>query len=200
MNWRTIKNFGQIKYFNISYAVLILIPIIANIFEVLNSRYGQCLHVPITVKSLYATSILYAIAIAIYQYRCPPLIKEYVNVQDYIEKNLDIFKNKAPDLKLNIVLAHLDKSTQEATFNEIVQLFRKCSGTEGEEKILCSQRLDAKLDLVYSSTVQSHLEKKYEIANKQEPGSYWASGVLYVIGTLIIIILLILRTIVVFTN
>lgn len=201
MNWRTIKNFGQVKYFNISYVVLIIVPLLANTFLMLNEKFGYHLTVPYTVKSLYFASIIYAIAIAIYQYRCPSVIKEYINRQDYIDKNLEQFKNKAPDLKFFIVLAHLDKITQAATICEIVDLYAKISATtEDLEKTKLKVQLDEKLNLVYPSSVQSHLEKKYDADNSKEWFSFWASGILYMTGTLIIVILLIIRTAVVFNN
>jgi hypothetical protein len=201
MNWRTIKNFGQVKYFNISYVVLIIVPLIANTFEMLNGKFGLQLAVPYTVKSLYFASIIYAIAIAIYQYRCPAIIKEYLNLQDYIDKNLEQFKNKAPDLKFNIVLAHLDQTTQLVIYNEIIELYTKLKETTSEPtKIKYTIALDEKLNLVYPSSVQSHLEKKYNEDNSKEPFSYWIAGLLYLAGSLIILILLIIKTSIVFNN
>jgi hypothetical protein len=201
MNWRVIKNFGQVKYFNISYAVLIIVPLLAGTFEMLNEKYHYNLSVHCTVKSLYYASIIYAVAIAIYQYRCPSIIKEYLNRQDYVEKNLEQFKNKAPDLKFYIVLAQLDKTTQAAIYNEIIELYTKISQTDSEvEKTKIKIQLDEKLNLVYSSSVQAHLEKTYDSENSKEKFSYWTSGILYMAGTLIIVILLIIRTIKVFNN
>lgn len=201
MNWSTIKNFGQIKYFNISYVVLIIVPLMANTMEMLNEKFAYTLTVPATVKSLYLASIIYAIAIAIYQYRCPAIIKEYLNLQDYIDKNLEQFKNKAPDLKFYIVLAHLDKNTQATSYNEIVDLYTKASETLDEsEKTKHKIALDEKLNVVYPSSVQSHLEKKYNAENDKEWFSYWSAGVLYFAGSGIILTLLIIRTLIVFNN
>ncbi len=169
--------------------------------EMLNEKFAYTLTVPTTVKSLYLASIIYAIAIAIYQYRCPAIIKEYLNLQDYIDKNLEQFKNKAPDLKFYIVLAHLDKNTQTTSYNEIVDLYTKASLTLDEsEKTKHKIALDEKLNVVYPSSVQSHLEKKYNSENDKEWFSYWSSGVLYLAGSVIILTLLIIRTLIVFNN
>lgn len=202
MNWRTIKNFGQVKYFNVSYAVIIIVPLVANTFEMLNNKFGhEFLFIPCKIKSLYFASILYAIAIAIYQYRCPSIIKEYVNRQGFIDENLEQFKNIAPDLKFYIVVAHLDANTQAATYNEIIALNAQISTTlDAVEKTKLKVQLDEKLNLVYSSSVQSHLGKKYDEANKKERFSIWASGILYLVATLIIVVLLIIRTAIVFRN
>lgn len=180
---------------------MVIVPLLANTFEMLNEKYGYKLTVPFTVKSLYFASIIYAIAIAIYQYRCPAIIKEYLNLQDYIDKNLEQFKNKAPDLKYYIVLAHLDQQTQKATYDEIIELYSKIPAAVHEhEKAKLKVTLNEKLNLVYPSSVQAHLEKKYNEDNVKEPFSYWTSGILYLAGTLIILGLLIIRTIIVFNN
>lgn len=201
MNWRTIKNFGQVKYFNISYAVLIIVPLVASTFVMLNEKYCYHISLPDSVKSLYFASILFAIAIAVYQYRCPAIIKEYYNLQDYLDKNLEYFKNKAPDLKLYIVLAHLDQNTQGDTYNEVIQLYSKISDASSEtEKTKRKAELDQKLNGIYSSSVQSHLEKKYNGDNSKEPFSFWVSGLLYLAGSAIILTLLIIRTTIVFTS
>lgn len=180
---------------------MIIVPLLANCFEMLNEKYGCKLAVPFSVKSLYFASILYAIAIAIYQYRCPAIIKEYLNLQDYIDKNLEQFKNKAPDLKYYIVLAHLDLNTQKTTYDEIIELYSKIpAAVQEHEKAKLKVALNEKLNLVYPSSVQAHLEKKYNVDNFKEPFSYWISGILYLAGSLMIFFLLIIRTIKVFNN
>jgi hypothetical protein len=200
MNWSTIKNFGKIRYFNISYAIIIIVPMLANILQHYNESAGEHLQLPSTVKSLYIASLIYAIAIAIYQYACPSIIKDYENLQSYIDKNLEIFKNKAPDLKFYIVLANL-KTTQEQTKQEIILLNGKISSATSEaDKIKIKIDLDEKLNTVYAGTVQNYLETVYNTANSKNSLSIWASGVLYIAGSLIILILLIIRTILVLNN
>lgn len=200
MNWSTIKNFGKIKYFNISYAVIIIVPIIANIIQHYNDTTQKHLALPVTIKSLYIASLIYAVAIAIYQYACPAIIKDYDNLQNYIDNNLEIFKNKAPDLKFYIVLANL-KEAQEQTKQEIIELNGKIlSATTEEDKIKFKIDLDEKLNTVYPGTVQNHLETVYNSSNVQSKFWIWTSGILYIIGSLIILLLLIIRTILVLNN
>lgn len=200
MNWNTIKNFGKIKYFNISYAVIIIIPILANFLQHYNDSTQNHLVLPDTIKSLYVASLIYAFAIAIYQYACPSIIKDYDNLQHYIDRNLEIFKNKAPDLKFYIVLANL-RETQEQTKQEIIELNGKIlSASTDEDKIKFKVDLDEKLNAVYPGTVQNHLETVYNTANSKGKFWIWLSGILYIIGSLIILILLIIRTILVINN
>jgi len=201
MNWRIIKNFGQVKYFNVSYAVIIIVPILANTFHMLHEKFHYDILLPETVKYVYTASLIYAIAIVIYQLGCPPIIKEYQNIQDFIDKNLKQFENKLPDKKLEIVLAHLDKETQKDTRAEIISLYRiDSSYLTPEQKINQDNQLNEKLKEVYSSCVQSHLTKKYDTENRKYPYLYWLSGVLYILGTGIITYLLIIRTYTVYTN
>lgn len=201
MNWRIIKNFGQIKYFNISYGVIIIVPLLANTFHMLNEKYNYDISLPETVKYVYTASLIYAIAIVIYQFFCPQIIMEYHNIQDFIDKNLKQFENKLPDKKLEIVLAHLDKETQKSTRDEIISLYRiDTIGFTLEQKINQNNQLNEKLKEVYSSCIQSHLTKKYNNENKKYPILYWFSGALYILGTIIIIYLLIIRTYTVYTN
>lgn len=201
MNWRTIKNFGKVKYFNISYAILIIVPILASTFHMLNNKFCFCLTIPETLKSLYYASILYAVAIAVYQYKCPVIIKEYVNLQDYLDKNLEYFMNKAPEMKIHIVLAHLDINTRAQTRNEIIELNSKLATvTEETEKSKYKFELEEKLNLVYSSSIQAHLEKKYNSANSENLFALWISALFYILGSLIILILLIIKTILVMNS
>ncbi len=200
MNWKTIKNFGSVKYFNVSYVVLILVPLIASTIQVLNAKYCYHFSIPPMMKSLFVASLIFAIAIAIYQYRCPAIIKDYKNLQDYLDKNLELFLNKAPDLKFYIVLAQLDKVTQKETYDKIFSNYTKISETTSEtEKTRLRAELDRSLNNVYKSSVQSHLEKKYNDTNGQEKFSIYLAGLLYLSGTAIILILLIIRTLIVFS-
>lgn len=201
MNWRAIKNLGRVKYFNISYVVLIAVPLLASTFETFNNAYHYGLVIPPMVKSLYAASILYAIAIAIYQYRCPVVVKEYENIQEYIDKNLEQYQNIAPDLKLNIVLTHLDKSTREHTRQRILTTKNKLEeAQDAEQRQTWKKVLDEELTNVYSSCVQAHLTKKYEQANMESPFFRWFSALMYILGSTILIVLLMIRTIIVFVN
>lgn len=201
MNWRAIKNFGQVKYFNISYAVIIIVPLLASTFHLLNERVSYNLILPETVKHVYTASLIYSIAIVIYQLGCPLIIKEYQNLQDYIDKNLKQFENKLPDKKINIILAHLDKETQDDTREEILSIYRTSTfGFTIEEKAKHETQLNEKLNEVYSSCVQAHLTKKYNTENAKYPLLFWLSGILYMTGTGIITYLLIIKTYTVYTN
>lgn len=201
MNWSVIRNFGKVNYFNVSYAVIIIVPLLANTMQMINDEFNYALHVPPMVKSLYLASILYAIGIAIYQYRCPPIIKEYENKQAYLRDNVELFKNKAPDLKLHIVLAQLNKETQYQSRDEIIALQSKLNReTPPGEAVRIKAELDEKIVKLYEGSVQTYLEKNYDADNRKEPISYWLSGLFYFSGTAIIIYLLIIRTLIVFNT
>lgn len=201
LNWKKIKSLGQVKYFNISYGVIIIVPLIVSTLIMINEKFDYQYTIPSSLKNLYFASILYAIAIAIYQYRCPSLIKDYKNLQDYIDKNLEQFKNKAPDLKFHIVLANLNKTTQNETYNEILEIYTALeNNTSNTEKIKLKVELDEKLNKVYPSSVQAFLTKQYNDENSKDKFYYWTSGILYFAGSLIVLFLLIIRTVLVLNN
>lgn len=200
MNWRIIKNFGQVKYFNVSYAVIVIVPLLANTFHMLNEKFHYNILLPETVKYVYTASLIFAIAIVIYQLGCPLIIKDYQTLQDFIDKNLKQFENKLPDKRLEIVIANLNNETQKDTKNEIISLYKfDTTGFTLEQKISHDNQLNEKLNEVYSSCVQSYLTIKYDTANKKYPLLYWLSGTLYLLGTGIITYLLIIRTYTVYT-
>jgi hypothetical protein len=200
MNWLTIKNFGKVKYFNISYAIIIVVPLMPDILEMLNKNFAFNFQLPLTVKSVYFASVIYVIAIAIYEYNCPPIIKEYENLQNYIEKNLEIFKNKTPDLKFNIVLANLTDAQSDIR-TKITNLYLSMEGTEeSAEKLQLKIELDKELNEMFPSSVQNYLTTKYNKANIEKKKMRWISGILYLVGTTIIFVLLILKTFILFKN
>ena len=202
MNWKTVKNLGQIKYFNISYAVLLVVPIVANCVHLINGNQNdKIIALPDTIKWLYTASLIYAIAIAIYQYKCPQIIKDYVSAEDYVEKNQKQFENKFPDIKLNIVLPNLKLPAQSETREKILSLHKEISASNiHDEKVSRTAELDQLLNLVYPSTIQNHLTTKYDSVNIQGKWYIWISGILYFLGTAIIFVLLILKTLIVYTN
>jgi hypothetical protein len=201
MNWKTVKNLGQIKYFNISYAVLLIVPIAANFIHLINGGENEMITLPENVKWLYTASLIYAFAISIYQYKCPEIIKEYSSAEDYVEKNQKQFENKFPDIKLNIVLPNLKLPAQSETKEKILALHKEISESIiHDEKVSKTADLDHLLNLVYPSTIQNHLTNKYETANNQGKWYIWLSATLYAAGTIIIFFLLILKTLIVYSN
>jgi hypothetical protein len=112
IDWLVIKSFGKVKYFNISYVALLTIPIYADIAGRTNGNLSL-LPIPDSIRYIYLAGFLYALGIAIYQYACPTILKNYDRIQDYIRDNYEILLNSYPDLKYNIVSANLEKDIQK---------------------------------------------------------------------------------------
>lgn len=202
MNWLTIRNFGRVRYFNLSYLVLIGVPIIAETYELLyrlDTGSTISLTFPPTLKLLYIASIFYALAIAIYQYFCPTIIKVYETEEDYLEAKQEIYERIYPDLKYNIVLTNLD-GTQEEIKQEIIDTKARYRQTMGDEKRLLKEELEQRLDLVYPGCVSRHLAHEYEKAQNRYRAAIYLSGVLYLLGTGLLVYLLVMKTITVITT
>ena len=62
---------------------------------------------PVTLQWLYAASLIYALAILLYQVFCPSEIKRHAHPEDYTRSQYDIFQRADPQRRINVVLARL---------------------------------------------------------------------------------------------
>ncbi len=197
MNWITIKYFGRVKYFNISYAAILVVPIYIDFAQKINNASGIDLaNIPISIRLIYLASLLYAFGIAIYQYACPKIIKDYDKVQDYIRDNFNIYLLSYPDLKYNIVtanLADIQKKTKEKLEALHLQVEQDPSNSSKKKE------LDDLIELHLPSCVQSNLTNEFnrELSTRK----FWMimSFILYVLGTAVVLFLLVKKSIVVLT-
>jgi hypothetical protein len=152
---------------------------------------------PATLKLLYASTICYAIAIALYQYFCPRIIKLYETELDYVNSAYPVYLRAHPDKKVQIVLANLLQSQSDIK-DQIEALKRELddslSGTNDE----LQQKLDSIVKAKYPSCVQRYLLTEYERATKKHPAVIWTAGLLYSAGTLLLLYLLFQKSLIVF--
>ena len=191
MKWSTIRALGKVKYFNLSYVVLLGIPLMAETYTVLH-RLPRYPSFPLSLKLLYVASICYAIGIAIYQYFCPSIIKMYESDVDYFEAEKEVHLNARPDRKLEIVLTNLLKE-QENTRRRLEAL-NKLTNPNTIEKA----ELNSILETHYPSSVQRFLLADYNRKNTERRGLIVICGLLYVAGTAIMLWLLVHKSIKVF--
>ena len=128
VKWTTVRSFGAIKYFNISYGVLFVVPILHELHEravPAMAWLGAPASFPVTLKWIYVASLFYASAIAIYQLRCPTEIKRFGQPDEYISAEYDIFLRAHPHHRLAIVLARLDPKIDEAVLTKLHALMKK---------------------------------------------------------------------------
>lgn len=193
MNWQTVKHFGKVKYFNISYVVILLLPIAKEIFDLLNLRLGRDEYlIPYTLKLLYAASLFYALGVALFQFFCPHIIKAYEKVQDYVRDNMDIYLAAYPDLKLQIIRTNLSELQKESR-EKIEELVKK-------EDYSSKVELNKQMDLLLPSCVQRYLTKDFDAALTKYQILMWLSLIFYIIGTLIVIFLLFRKSYIVLFN
>lgn len=183
MNWLLIKHFGKIKYFNISYAAILLIPIAKEIIDKLNTNIGrQPYFLPHTLVLLYAASLFYALAVAIYQFFCPSIIKAYDKEQDYIRDNMEIHMTAYPDLKLQIIRTNL-REVQVETLKKIEDLVLENSHQS-------KQALEKEFERLLPSSIQHFLSGQFTEATTKYKWLIFFAFFLYIIGTGIVLYLL----------
>lgn len=183
MDWQTIKHFGKIKYFNISYVAILIVPIANEVINYVNTSFEEPkFFIPCTIIFLYASSLFYALGIAIYQFFCPKIIKSYDKVQDYIRDNFQIYMMAYPDLKIEIIRANLS-DLQDKSKEKIEALLI----AETDESRVELEKLT---EMLLPSCVQQYLTKEYNNELVKYKFLMWASLLLYITGSIIILFLL----------
>lgn len=86
--WTKLNILGNIHFLKASYAILILVPLIA---KVESTSLGQYMgDLPFTLRLGYFASLLLSIAHMIYQGFCPPIIKRFQSPNDLYRGLLEI--------------------------------------------------------------------------------------------------------------
>src|SRR5882672_5977655 len=84
--WTAVRVFGNLSYFNISYGVLFLVPVVHELYVrgvPIMIWFGAPKDFPITLLWAYGASLCFAGAILLYQAFCPPEIKKYPDPGDF---------------------------------------------------------------------------------------------------------------------
>lgn len=194
IDWTVIRNLGRVKYFNISYVVLFGVPIAAEVYA---KRGDSAPDFPGTLQAVYAASILFAIAITIYQFCCPSIVKAYAAREDYIAALYDQYLRANPDRKFEIVLANL-ATTQADVQARLVDLKKNATDTLSADAASATTNLNSLVDGLYPSAIQRFLAKKYDREKSARKWAIITSAVFYTVGSLIILVLLVLKSITVF--
>lgn len=197
VGWSVVRIFGKVSYFNISYGVLFGVPILFELYAnaVPVMRYlGAPGPFPVTLRWIYAASILFAIAIFFYQVFAPKEIKRFEYVDEYVKANLDIFQTAHTHQRLSIVLPHLDQSADGDAIGKINEFLTKIEQADGNDKLALERQLDEYLATLHKDAVNRYLIKNYELLNVSYPVARWVSFLAYIAGIAIVLILLILRS------
>ncbi len=152
---------------------------------------------PFSLRILYISSICYTIAIALYQYFCPRIIKLFETELDYINSAYPVYLRAHPDRKYEIVLANLIESQSDLR-RKLLDLKRDLDNPLNKHADVRQRELDSILDTVYPSCVQRYLTREYNRALQKHPIVMWLSGLLYFFGTLLLLYLLVDKSVNVF--
>ena len=192
--WSTVRGFGNIKYFNISYGVLFGVPIVHELYAravPFMEWFGAPGPFPTTLQWLYGASVSFAIAIALYQWFCPAEIKRFGNNEDeYVDAQYEIYKRALPNHRLNVVLANLDPDLDRDVYGRIKGLLDRRNSAMGESRLQAQKELDDIVERLHPDAVQRYLLKDYERLNLSKPPARWFSLGLYLFGTGVLLVLL----------
>lgn len=193
-----MRIFGSLTYFNISYGVLLFIPILHELYVravPFMQWFGAPGEFPATLKWLYAASIIYALAILTYQICCPSDIKRNASPADYVRAEYEVFQRADPQHRMNIVLARLDPVDDKEHREKIEALYRHVLTSETPSERNTSQiTLDGLLSQFHGHAVQRWLLEDYDDKNFRWPLARWLALGLYVSGCVILGALLVIRS------
>jgi hypothetical protein len=202
--WTVVRVFGSLTYFNISYGVLLLVPVLHELYAravPAMEWFGAPGEFPVTLKWLYAASLIYAGAILLYQIFCPAEVKRSQDRQDYIQSQFEIFQRADPQHRIKIVLARLHPVNDAKWREQIESLHRESANAErASERQTAKSQLDDLLAKMHGHAVQAYLVELYERQNVSRPLARWMSLTLYIAGCLILLTLLVIRSISVFAD
>jgi hypothetical protein len=192
--WSNVRGFGSVKYFNVSYGVLFAVPILHELYAKsvpLMEWLGAPGPFPTTVRWLYGASLSYAIAIALYQWFCPPEIKRFGgNKDEYLLAQYDSYQRALPNHRLNIVLANLDRALDADVYQSLTRLLSLRDASVGQERVRIQREMDEVIERAHPDAVQRYLLNEYERLNNSQAMARIASFILYLLGTAILFALL----------
>lgn len=202
--WSVVRIFGSLTYFNISYGVLLLVPIIHELYAravPIMGWFGAPGEFPLTLQWLYAASLIYAFAILLYQIFCPSEIKRHSQPEDYVRSQYEIFQRADPQHRIAVVLARLDPINDADQRDKIEKLYRASANADTPtERASAESQLAALLSELHGHAVQNYLLEQYDLKNLRNPLARWLSLSLYISGCLILATLLVIRSISVFAD
>ena len=204
MNWLIIKNFGRVKYFNISYVIMVGVPIMALLYDSMKhsdwiTDLGVKITFPFNFKLMYTASVLYAFGIATYQFFCPPIIKRFDHEDEYVAAYLDVYLRAYPDKKYNIIITNLSDEQGE-TRSKIEVLYQTLNkpSSSSDDRLKAEVEFSSLANLVYPGCAQRHLMGDFDKLSKSKYYLIWLAGLLYLAGTGIMLFLIYCRVLLVF--
>jgi hypothetical protein len=164
LHWETIKSALHNKVIQVSYMVVILLPIILELVETSNHR-------PIissNIFQIFYSGILLLIVYLIYSIAVPNAVSHYTSREDYIAQKRVYLVAALPDMKKNIVMANLD-DTQEESKKKIGDLNKAILDEQdaGRKAILQTQ-LDKLVNDLHPACVDNFLSNEWYEADTQK--------------------------------
>jgi uncharacterized membrane protein len=197
VRWSAVRAFGNVKYFNISYVVLFGMPIAHELYvkgAPLMKWFGAPAPFPTTFRWAYGASLTFAIAIAVYQWRCPEIIKRFgSNKDEYLKAEYESYQRALPSHRLNVVIANLDPELDRGSMEEINTLLNQ-KAEVGNDGAAIQEELDKVIARLHPDAVQRFLLKSYDRLNESDRFFRLTSAFFYLTGSIILFVLLLWKS------
>jgi len=177
--------------------VLIVVPVVHEVFvktAPLMIFSGALSVFPVTLKWLYAASFSYAVAIAIYQVFCPPEVRRFAHIDEYVQAQYEIFARAHPHHRESIILSNLNDYIDRDAKKRIEDLHSKIERGDASQVDALQKELDDYILTLHGDAVQRFLLRDYRAKNSRAGIARWLSYSFYIAGTAILAVLFVIRS------
>lgn len=197
-HWHDVRNWGAIRYFQFSYVVLVIVPLLAAVYEMnpelpyLGPVLGK---MPLNLKLVYLASLFYAVGTAIYQFWCPYVVKNYPTKTEYIRENLDMLARSMRG-QMREVIEKYWRTNDSIGFRKESSPYLHSSKEHALRELEMNPSLAEKH---YLASVQRSMSEYYYSCDSSRPIAIFISLASYILGSVILLYLLVVKAAEVFT-
>lgn len=181
MRWSTLKNALTNKIVQVSYLVVIVLPIIIEISHDLKYK----LHLGQLVFNVYYGGILMLVLYVLYSIFAPQQIKQHDGAKDFIAKEQPAYLDYNPDKWVNNVVAYLN-DTEKDQRDAIVTLKMQLEQEENPalQKELAEQ-LRAKVAPLYPGCLNRMLQYQWDDIDRSKKATRLVCTVLFILACIL---------------
>lgn len=197
MNWTLIRTLGNVKYFGISYGVLVGVPLLADLYVKANNANAapdNLLSFPPTLRWLYFASFAFAIGFTIYQLFCPQEHRRFATSDEYLTNAFELYERSQPQHRKQIVLARLDSLIDATVIKEIKTLSEAVATADDCDRNKRQAALTAYVDTLHADAIQKYLLLRFGDLDRSRPIARWATTISFALGGFVLLILFLLRS------
>ncbi|WP_194972546.1 hypothetical protein [Aquiflexum lacus] len=196
LRWKNIKSVYSDPIIKVSNFVLIGLPIAIDFLGLYNKK----LKLGNSFYEIFYSSVALLIMFILYRSTAPTEIKDFKNMEAFIERRRLKLADYLPDKKKEIVLANLDDAQEESRY-KIINLMRQTDSASDEKTKLQKQlELNALVDNLFPGCLTRYLENQWISVNKKITFPLVCCTILYISAAIIIAIVCFQRIMTVIQN